>query len=116
MFKDTIQTMMNAEFDTFMGYEKSDNKVEKENYRNGYSNKKVKSQFGEFDLIVSRNRNAAFEPQIVPKNKRDITGIEEKVINLYGQGLSTREISDSIEDIYGVQLSATMISNITDAF
>ena len=115
MFKDTIQTMMNAEFDSSMGYEKNDNKVEKSNYRNGYSSKKVKSQFGEFDLTVPRDRNADFEPQIVPKNKRDISGIEEKVINLYGKGLSTREISDSIEDIYGVQLSATMISNITDA-
>ena len=77
--------------------------------------KKVKSQFGEFELSVPRDRNAKFEPQIVPKNKRDISGIEEKVINLYGKDLSTREISDSIEDIYGVQLSATMISNITDA-
>ncbi len=115
MFKDTIQTMMNAEFDSSMGYEKSDNKTEKSNYRNGYSSKKVKSQFGEFELTVPRDRNAEFEPQIVPKNKRDISGIEEKVINLYGKGLSTREISDSIEDIYGVQLSATMISNITDA-
>ena len=114
MFKDTIQTMMNAEFDSSMGYEKSDNKIEKSNYRNGYSSKKVKSQFGEFDLSIPRDRNAEFEPQIVPKNKRDISGIEEKVINLYGKGLSTREISDSIEDIYGVQLSATMISNITD--
>lgn len=115
MFKDTIQTMMNAEFDSSMGYEKSDNKIEKSNYRNGYSSKKVKSQFGEFDLSIPRDRNAEFEPQIVPKNKRDISGIEEKVINLYGKGLSTREIIDSIEDIYGVQLSATMISNITDA-
>lgn len=115
MFKDTIQTMMNVEFDSSMGYEKSDNKTEKSNYRNGYSSKKVKSQFGEFDLTIPRDRNAEFEPQIVPKNKRDISGIEEKVINLYGKGLSTREISDSIEDIYGVQLSATMISNITDA-
>ena len=95
--------MMNIEFDSSMGYEKNDNKIEESNYRNGYSSKKVKSQFGEF------------EPQIVPKNKRDISGIEEKVINLYGKGLSTREINDSIENIYGVQSSATMISNITDA-
>ena len=115
MFKDTIQTMMNAEFDSSIGYEKNDNKVEKSNYRNGYSTKNVKSKFGEFDLTVPRDRKAEFEHQIVPKNKRDISGIEEKVINLYGKGLSTREISDSIEDIYGVQLSATMISNITDA-
>lgn len=115
MFKDTIQTMMNAEFDTSIGYEKSDNKIEKTNYRKGYSSKKVKNQFGEFELSVPRDRNGEFEPQIVPKNKRDISEIEEKVINLYGKGFSTREISDSIEDIYGVQLSATMISNITDA-
>ncbi|MEG1900096.1 MAG: transposase, partial [Bacilli bacterium] len=74
MFKDTIQTMMNAEFDTSIGYEKSDNKIEKNNYRNGYSSKTVKSQFGTFDLNVSRDRNAEFEPQIVPKNKRDISG------------------------------------------
>ena len=92
MVKDTIQTMMNAEFDLSMGYAKSDNIVEKNNYRNGYSSKKVKSKFGEFDLIVPRDRNAEFEPQIVPKNKRDITGIEEKVINLFGKGLSTRDI------------------------
>lgn len=58
--------------------------------------------------------NAEFEPQIIPKNKRDISGIEEKVINLYCKGLSTREISDSIEDIYGVQLSAMIISNILE--
>ena len=115
LFKDTIQTMMNAEFDTAMGYPKSDNIVEKNNYRNGYSTKNVKSKFGEFELSIPRDRKAEFEPQIVPKSKRDITGIEEKVINLYGKGLSTREISDSIEDIYGVELSATMISNITDA-
>lgn len=68
-----------------------------------------------FKDTIQTMMNAEFEPQIVHKNKRDISGIEEKVINLYGKGLSTREISDFIEDIYGVQLSATMISNITDA-
>lgn len=68
-----------------------------------------------FKDTIQTMMNAEFETQIVPKNKRDISGIEEKVINLYGKGLSTRERSDSIEDIYGVQLSATMISNITDA-
>jgi len=115
LFKDSLQEMMNAEFETSMGYSKSDNKIEKNNYRNGYSTKNVKSKFGEFELSVPRDRNAEFDPQIVQKNKRDISGIEEKVINLYGKGLSTRDISESIEDIYGVQLSPTMISNITDA-
>lgn len=115
MFKDTLQTMLNAEFDTHMGYKKSDNKAEKNNYRNGYSSKTVKSKYGELEIDVPRDRNAEFEPQIVPKNKRDISGIEDKVINLYGKGMSTRDISDSIKDIYGVELSPTMISNITDA-
>lgn len=67
-----------------------------------------------FKDTIQTMMNAEFEPQIVPKNKRDISGIEKKVINLYGKDLSAREISDSIEDIYGVQLSATMISNIAD--
>lgn len=115
MFKDTLQTMLNAEFDTHMGYKKSDNKTEKNNYRNGYSSKTVKSKYGELEIDVPRDRNAEFEPQIVQKNKRDISGIEDKVINLYGKGMSTRDISDSIKDIYGVELSPTMISNITDA-
>lgn len=67
-----------------------------------------------FKDTIQTMMNAKFEQQIFPKNKREISGIEGKVINLYGKGLSTREISDFIEDIYGVQLSATMISNITD--
>ncbi len=115
MFGGVIQNMMNAEFNSSMGYEKSDNKVVKTNYRNGSYNKKVKSQFGEFDLEVPRDRNGDFEPMIVPKNTRNISGIEDKVIAMYGKGLSTRDITETIKDIYGVELSATMISNITDS-
>lgn len=115
MFKDSIQEMMNAEFDTSMGYEKNDNNVEKANYRNGTSKKNVKSKFGEFDIDVPRDRNSEFDPIIVPKNKRNISGIEDKIIGLYGRGLSTREISEEIEDIYGIEVSHTMVSNITDA-
>lgn len=114
MFKDTIQGMMNAEFDTSIGYEKNDNKILKDNYRNGTSKKTVKSKFGEFELDIPRDRNNDFDPVIVPKNKRNISGIEDKIINLYAKGLSTREISESIEDIYGIEVSHTMVSNITD--
>jgi len=114
MFKDTIQGMMNAEFDTSMGYEKSDNKINKSNYRNGTSKKNIKSKFGQFDIEVPRDRNNDFEPIIVPKHQRNISGIEDKVINLYARGLSTREISEEIEDIYGIEMSHTMVSNITD--
>ena len=114
MYKDTIQTMMNAEFDTSMGYSKNDKKVEKNNYRNGYSTKNVKSKFGEFELSAPRDRNVVFEPQIVPKNTRDVSGIEDKIISLYGRGLTTREINEQIQDLYGIEVSATMVSNITD--
>ena len=114
MFKDTIQGMMNAEFDTSIGYEKSDNVIEKTNYRNGTSKKNIKSKFGEFDIEVPRDRNSDFDPIIVPKNKRNISGIEDKIIGIYGRGLSTREISEEIEDIYGIEVSHTMVSNITD--
>lgn len=106
--------MMNAEFETSMGYKKYDNKVEKTNYRNGATKKKLKSEFGEFEFETPRDRNGEFEPRIVPKNKRDVSGIEDKIISLYGRGLSTREINEQIQDLYGVEVSSTMVSNITD--
>lgn len=114
LFKDSLQEMMNAEFDSSMGYSKYDNKAEKNNYRNGTTKKKLKSEFGEFDFETPRDRNGEFEPKIVPKNKRDVSGIEEKIISLYGRGLSTREINEQIQDLYGIEVSSTMVSNITD--
>ena len=89
-------------------------KIEKNNYRNGVSKKKLKSEFGEFDSETPRDRNDEFEPKLVPKNKRDVSGIEENIISLYGRGLSTREINDQIQDLYRIEISATMVSNITD--
>lgn len=114
LFKDSLQEMMNAEFDTSMGYSKYDKTIEKNNYRNGVSKKKLKSEYGEFDFETPRDRNGEFEPKLVPKNKRDVSGIEEKIISLYGRGLSTREINEQIQDLYGIEISATMVSNITD--
>ncbi|MDF9825915.1 putative transposase [Breznakia sp. PF5-3] len=114
LFKDSLQEMMNAEFDSSMGYEKHDKKSEKTNYRNGSTKKTLKSEFGEFEFETPRDRNNEFEPKIVPKNKRDVSGIEEKIISLYGRGLSTRDINEQIHDLYGIEVSATMVSNITD--
>lgn len=114
IFKDSLQTALNAEFDNNMGYDRYDNKSEKTNYRNGYSKKTVRSSFGDVDLQIPRDRNAEFDPKIVPKNKRDASDIEQKVIALYGRGMTTRDINETIKDIYGVEISATMISNITD--
>ena len=114
MFKGALQEMMNAEFDSSMGYSKYDKKSEKNNYRNGSTKKTLKSEFGEFEFETPRDRNGEFEPQIVPKNVRDVSGIEDKIISLYGRGLTTREINEQIQDLYGIEVSATMVSNITD--
>lgn len=114
MFKDALQEMMNAEFDNSMGYSKYDKKADKTNYRNGSTKKNLKSEFGEFEFETPRDRNGEFEPKIVPKNKRDVSGIEDKIISLYARGLTTREINEQIQDLYGIEVSATMVSNITD--
>lgn len=114
MFKGALQEMMNAEFDESMGYSRYDKTKEKSNYRNGTTKKKLKSEFGEFDFETPRDRNGEFKPKIVPKNTRDVSGIEDKIISLYGRGLTTREINEQIQDLYGIEVSATMVSNITD--
>jgi transposase-like protein len=114
MFKDALQEMMNAEFDASMGYSKYDKKSEKTNYRNGSTKKNLKSEFGSFEFETPRDRNGEFDPKIVPKSKRDVSGIEDKIISLYGRGLTTREINEQIQDLYGIEVSATMVSNITD--
>lgn len=114
MFKGALQEMMNAEFDTTMGYSKYDKTTEKTNYRNGTTKKNLKSEFGEFEFETPRDRNGEFEPKIVPKNTRDVSGIEDKIISLYSRGLTTREINEQVQDLYGIEVSATMVSNITD--
>ena len=114
MFKGALQEMMNAEFDSSMGYSKYDKKSEKTNYRNGATKKNLKSEFGSFEFETPRDRNGEFEPKIVPKNTRDVSGIEDKIISLYAKGLSTRDINEQIQELYGIEVSATMVSNITD--
>ena len=90
LFKDTLQQMMNAEFDSAMGYSKYDKKVDKTNYRNGTTKKKLKSEFGEIDFETPRDRNGEFDPKIVPKNVRDVSGIEDKIISLYARVLISK--------------------------
>ncbi|MBU5439112.1 IS256 family transposase [Tissierella sp. MSJ-40] len=115
MFKDALQEMLETELEAELGYSKGDKKNKQTDNRwNGYTQKTVKTQFGEIPLEVPRDRNGEFEPVVVPKNKRDISGIEEKVIALYGRGMSTRDIHEQIKDIYGIELSAEMVSKMTD--
>lgn len=114
-FKDILQELMEAEMDATLGYEKNQKSgLDIDNKRNGHSTKTLKSQYGEFQLEVPRDRNGEFEPVLVPKYQRDVTGIEDKVISLYGRGMSTRDIHDQLQDLYGVELSAEMVSKITD--
>lgn len=86
----------------------------KDNYRNGSSKKTVKTTQGQIDINIPRDRNATFDPVIIEKHNRDISDIDNKIINLYARGMSTRDISESMKDIYGVDVSAPMISKITD--
>ncbi len=114
-FKDILQELLEAEMDATLGYEKNC-KVDFKNgnKRNGHSSKTLKSQYGEFQIDVPRDRNGEFEPKLIPKYQRDISGIEEKVISLYARGMSTRDIHDQLQELYGIELSAEMVSKITD--
>ena len=114
LMKEFIQESLEAELDNQLGYEKYEKKEDSDNSRNGYSKKKVKSSFGEIELDIPRDRNSEFEPKIVPKYSRDISNLEEKVISMYGLGMSTRDINKHIQEIYGVDVSAEMVSKITD--
>jgi len=110
ILKSGVETLLEAELDEELGYEKYSNIGEKANYRNGTSKKTVRSDLGEVELDIPRDRNGEFEPKLVPKHSRDISMIEEKIISMYGKEMTTRDISDHINDMYGFELSAESIS------
>ncbi len=115
LMAETIQSMLQAELDQELGYSKYDYKNKQtDNSRNGYSGKTVKSSQGEIDIKVPRDRNGEFEPQLVRKNQTDIAGIEDKILSMYAMGTSTRDIEKTIGDIYGIEISDSMVSKITD--
>ncbi|WP_353674847.1 IS256 family transposase [Synechocystis sp. LKSZ1] len=88
---------------------------EKGNSRNGYSKKTVQSNHGEMELSIPRDRQGNFEPVLVPKHERRIAGLDEKILALYARGMSTRDISAQLEELYGAKVSASLISEVTDA-
>ena len=114
LFKDTIQEMLEAELYISIRYPKNEKVISTDNERNRHSQKTVKSQFGEFELDIPRDRKGDFEPKIVAKYKRDISGLEEKIISLYSRGMFTRDVHDQIKDLYSIEVSAEMVSKITD--
>lgn len=109
----TIQRMLEAELDTQME-EQAEKDPENRDRRNGYKPKTLRSSMGEIPISVPQDRNSNFEPQIVPKYKRDISEIEGKIINMYARGMSVRQISDQIRDIYGFEVSEGMVTGITN--
>ena len=115
IFGPMFETMLQGEMSQHLGYENNERR-EKEttNRRNGYTKKNVKTSAGEVEIQVPRDREASFEPKLIPKRQRDVSAIEDKVLSMYAKGLSQRDIAETIEDIYGFEISHETISEITD--
>ena len=109
----TIKEMMEAEMDDHLGYEKSE-RSSNDDSRNGYKKKTVNSSYGSFSIDVPQDRKSTFEPQVVKKRQKDISDIDHKIISMYAKGMTTRQISETIEDIYGFDVSEGFISDVTD--
>lgn len=120
MFGDVLQQVMEAELDTKLGYEKSertsndDESRLSKNYRNGHSKKTVKTQLGEVTINVPRDRNGEYEPSIIGKYSRNADGMEEKILSLYSCGMSQRDISEQIKNLYDVEISPELVSKISE--
>ena len=112
--KKLVERALEAELSHHLGYEAND-KASGSNRRNGRGHKTVQSDTGQFAIEVPRDREGSFEPQIVKKRQRRLAGFDEQVLSLYSGGLSTREIQCQLEELYGVEVSPTLISNVTDA-
>lgn len=114
--KAVIERAMQAELTHHVGYEKHNSAGRGSgNARNGASRKTLKGDFGEVEIEVPRDRLGSFEPQIVPKHERRFSGFDDKIISMYARGMTTREIQGHLEEIYGVDVSSTLISEVTEA-
>jgi transposase-like protein len=100
LFAETLQEMLEAELDTTLSYEKNDGHNKRtNNRRNGHSAKTVRSEFGEIDIQIPRDREGEHDPLIVKKHQKNVTGIEDQVLALYAKGVSTRDIQDHLERV-----------------
>ena len=109
----TLKELMETEMDDHLGYDRYE-RSDKKNYRNGTKQKRVRSKYGEFEVDVPQDRNSSFDSKVLPKRQKDISAIDDKIISMYAKGMTTRQISETIEDIYGFEVSEGMVSNITD--
>jgi putative transposase len=114
--KRLLEKAMDSELTHHLGYEKYSPAGKKSgNSRNGKSSKKIKGDFGEIPIEVPRDRNGDFNPQIIPKHQTRFDGFDDKIISMYARGMTTRDIQDHLQEIYGVEISADLVSTVTDA-
>lgn len=112
---ETIQTALDAELESELGYSKYDYKNKQtDNSRNGHSKKTVQGALGEMEIEIPRDRNGEFEPELVKKHQTDVSAIEDKIIFLYSQGTSTRDIQRTMREMYGIEVDDSRVSKITD--
>ena len=118
LVKDVLENILEAEMDEHLGRDKyqrqNDIEPSERNYRNGYSQKNLRSSFGTVDLDIPRDRKSEFEPQIVKKYETVCNELDKKIISLYAKGMTTSDIQAEIEDLYGITISPSMVSKITD--
>lgn len=112
--KITIEAALNAELDDHLGYDKHQ-KSSTSNSRNGYSSKTLKTEDGQFELSTPRDRDGSFEPQLVKKQQTRFTSMDDKILSLYAKGMTTREIVATFKEMYDADVSASLISKVTDA-
>jgi putative transposase len=111
-----VERAMHAELTHHLGYEKHDPGGKGSgNSRNGTSAKTLKGDFGEVEIEVPRDRKGSFEPKIVPRHQRRFNGFDDKILSMYARGMTTREIQGHLQEIYGVEVSPSLISEVTDA-
>ena len=111
IIKDAMETILQNEFNNFLNQNKSNSE---RNYRNGYNKKNIKTEYGDVQIQMPRDRNGEFTPEILAKRTTISDGIKDQITSMYAKGMSTRDISNHIEGLYGTELSASTISNITD--
>jgi putative transposase len=112
--KITVEAALNAELDEHLGYSRHE-QSQQNNYRNGYSSKTIRTEDGEVDLDAPRDRDSSFEPQLVKKNQTRFTSMDDKILYLYSKGMTTRDIVATFKEMYDADVSATLISRVTNA-
>jgi putative transposase len=111
----TVEAALNGEMARHLGYDKHSSEGHHSgNNRNGSSSKKLKGSHGEIDIQTPRDRNSTFEPQLIKKGQSRITGMDDQILNLYAKGMSTRDIVDAFEEMYGAEISAGLVSQVTN--